>query len=268
MIEYERFIATVRETAGISDQEAEKAACATLQTLSERVTAGEVEDLAERLPEPLRGCAVADGMPERFQLDEFLRRLAQRAGLEQTEAERDALAVFAALFSAVGPDEFADVRAQLPKDFGPLLDQALRVAPPPENGAGSAATATYDELVSRIAQRLGGERERARRMLDGVLEALAHRITGGQVEDLEALLPREVRPALERGRAQAGGKAVPLTLDAFLAEAAAVARADRGQAAEAARAVFAALRESIPEKEFRDTVAQLPGEYRPLLKSR
>ena len=47
-----------------------------------------------------------------------------------------------------------------------------------------------------------------------------------------------------------------------------VARVDRGVAAEAARAVFAALRESIPEKEFRDTVAQSPGEYRPLLKSR
>jgi uncharacterized protein (DUF2267 family) len=95
----------------------------------------------------------------------------------------------------------------------------------------------------------------------------AHRITGGQVDDLEALLPREVRPALERGRAWAGGKAVPLTLDAFLAEVAAVARVDRGLAAEAARTVFAALRESIAEKEFRDTVAQLPGEYRPLLKS-
>jgi hypothetical protein len=44
-------------------------------------------------------------------------RLAQRAGLEQTEAERDALAVFAAL-----PEkEFRDTVAQLPGEYRPLL---------------------------------------------------------------------------------------------------------------------------------------------------
>jgi uncharacterized protein (DUF2267 family) len=33
-------------------------ACATLRTLSERITPGEVEDVAGRLPEPLRRCTV------------------------------------------------------------------------------------------------------------------------------------------------------------------------------------------------------------------
>jgi uncharacterized protein (DUF2267 family) len=56
-----------------------------------------------------------------------------------------------------------------------------------------------------------------------------------------------------------------LTLDAFLGAIADAGGIDRGAAAEAARAVFAVLRETIPDKEFRDTLAQLPGEYRSLL---
>jgi uncharacterized protein (DUF2267 family) len=264
-MEYERFIATVREGAGLSDREAERVACATLQTLSERITPGEVEDLAERLPEPLRHCAVAEGHPERFDLEEFLRRLARRAEVEEPDAERDARAVFAALFGAVGPGEFADMRAQLPKDFGPLLDAALREAPAPDGMPAEPAVA-YDQLVARVAQRLGDDAKQARAALDAVLEALGHRITGGQVDDLEAVLPRELRPALERGRARGGGRAVPLTLEAFLEEIAAAAGRDRDGAAEAARAVFGALRESIPQKELADTAAQLPAQYRPLLR--
>jgi uncharacterized protein (DUF2267 family) len=85
------------------------------------------------------------------------------------------------------------------------------------------------------------------------------------VDDLEAVLPRELRPALERGRARSGGRAVPLTLDAFLGAIADAGGMDKEAAAEAARAVFAVLRETIAEKEFRDTLAQLPSEYRPLL---
>jgi uncharacterized protein (DUF2267 family) len=260
-IDYDSFIATVRDAAGVSDEEAERVACATLQTLTERITTGEAEDLAEKLPDPLRACALPDGRPERFDLGEFLRRVAHRANVGE-QAERDVRGVFAALFSAVGPDEFADMRAQLPKDFDPLLDAALREAPPPFE---SAAAVTYDNLVDRVAQRLDADEARARVALDAVLEALARRITGGQVDDLEAVLPRELRPALERGRARSGGRAVPLTLDAFLGAITDAGGIDQGAAAEAARAVFAALRETIPDKEFRDTLAQLPGEYRPLL---
>jgi uncharacterized protein (DUF2267 family) len=49
-------------------------------------------------------------------LGEFLRRMAHRANVGE-QAERAVRGVFAALFSAVGPDEFDDMRAQLPEDF-------------------------------------------------------------------------------------------------------------------------------------------------------
>jgi hypothetical protein len=63
-VDYASFITTVREIGHIPEDEAERAACATLQTLAERISAGEAGDLAERLPAELRSCVpegLADG---------------------------------------------------------------------------------------------------------------------------------------------------------------------------------------------------------------
>jgi uncharacterized protein (DUF2267 family) len=265
MVDYDGFISTVSERAHAPTEEAERAACATLQTLAERLTAGETEDVAELLPAQLRACLDAPGAFEPFHADEFLRRIAERAGLDRSHAERDARAVFVALWRAVGPDEFADLRAELPTDFEPLLDDALHEPPPPPP-AGTAATMSIDEFIGRVAERTGLDRRRAQRAAEAVLEALAYRITAGQVEDLERRLPAELQSALERGKAERR-PARPLSLDTFLALIADRGGVDRGQAAEHARAVLAVLREAVGEDEFHDTTEQLPGEYQVLLRS-
>jgi uncharacterized protein (DUF2267 family) len=261
---YQDFIATVQEVAHIPDDEAERASCATLQTLAERISTGETEDLAERLPDELRSCLLTADERDRFHVDEFIRRISERASLEPPAAERDARAVLGALWLAVGPDEFADMRSELPKDFEPLLDDALRDVPPPPvlSQPAPADAMSYEDFVDRVAERAGIDRERAQRATDAVLEELAIRITGGQVEDLERLLAHELRPALERGRGRSGGAAKPLTLDTFLAEIARREGVDRGQATTQARAVLMTLREAVGEKEWHDTTAQLPDEYR------
>jgi uncharacterized protein (DUF2267 family) len=261
---YQDFIATVQEVAHIPDDEAERASCATLQTLAERISTGETEDLAERLPDELRSCLLTADERDRFHVDEFIRRISERAGLQPPAAERDARAVLGALWLAVGPDEFADMRSELPKDFEPLLDDALRDVPPPPvlSQPAPADAMSYEDFVDRVAERAGIDRERAQRATDAVLEELAIRITGGQVEDLERLLAPELRPALERGRGRSGGAAKPLTLDTFLAEIARREGVDRGQATTQARAVLMTLREAVGEKEWHDTTAQLPDEYR------
>ena len=53
--EYERFIATVQLTAGVARPDAERAARAVLETLGERLSAGEARHLAEWLPPDRRG---------------------------------------------------------------------------------------------------------------------------------------------------------------------------------------------------------------------
>ena len=50
MSEYEQFITIVEQKAKLSRDEAEAAARATLQTLAERISAGQARDLAEQLP--------------------------------------------------------------------------------------------------------------------------------------------------------------------------------------------------------------------------
>jgi uncharacterized protein (DUF2267 family) len=181
--------------------------------------------------------------------------------VDESSAEREARAVFAALWSAVGADEFADMRAQLPQDFDPLLDEAAATArPAPEPIA-------LDELLDRVAVRAGLDRDAARRSADAVLEVLAMRIAGGQVEDLEAQLPPELRPAMERGRARVGGRAQALALEEFVDEIAAVEGVDRGLAKAHARAVLSTLREMLGAEEWSDTWAQLPDEYQRLVRS-
>jgi uncharacterized protein (DUF2267 family) len=264
-MDYQDFIASVRHTAQIPDDEAERVACATLQTLAERISVGETEDLAERLPDGLRSCLLTAEERDGFHADEFIRRVSERAGVDAPAAERDARAVFGALWLAVGPDEFADMRSELPKDFEPLLQDALREPPPPGLTDPAPPDAmSYEQFVERVAARAGIDAERAQRATDAVLEEFATRVTGGQVEDLERLLVPELRLALQRGRARSAGAAKPLTLDAFLTEIARHEDVDRGQATEHARAVLTTLREAVGEQEWDDTTAQLPDEYRVL----
>ena len=122
-----------------------------------------------------------------------------------------------------------------------------------------------DDFHARVAQRAGLDGERAPRATDAVLETLADRITGGEVDDLERLLPPELHPPLERGKAQTNGAARPLSLDDFVRSIAEREGVTPDEAFEHARAVFATLRETVGEDELSDVRAQLPDDYAALL---
>jgi uncharacterized protein (DUF2267 family) len=263
-MDYDGFVGIVQEAGQIPREEAERVSCATVRTLAERVTSGEAEDLVDRLPGKLSSCVDTDHRPERFDVAEFVRRIAQRAEVDPESAPRDAQAVLVALWRAVGSEEFKDLRAQLPKDFDPLLDEALsRVPSPAFDAPEPAGGLSAEEIVGRVAQRMGQDRESAQRALEAVLQELAIRITAGQVEDLELRLPRALRPPLERGLSRSF-TARPLALDTFLEGIARLEGADRSSATEHARAVLTTLREAVGEDEWTDTTAQLPRDYRAL----
>jgi uncharacterized protein (DUF2267 family) len=121
-MDYDNFIAKVAERAGTPRGEAEALARATLQTLAERITGGEAQDLAAQLPKPLQEAIPRrpPGTAEAFDLDEFERRVARRAGVPGDVVDRGIRAVFQTLSEAVTPGEFEDVLAQLPREFRPL----------------------------------------------------------------------------------------------------------------------------------------------------
>jgi uncharacterized protein (DUF2267 family) len=203
------------------------------------------------------------GEAQSFRLDEFLHRVAEREGVPETTAERHARAVFAALGEVLSPDELDDLAAELPKDFQPLLQAAeSRSESAPSR---SPRVLPYEEFLDRVGRRAGLDREHARRAAEAVLEALADRISGGEVDDLAGRLPVELRPALERGNAQSRGAARRLSLSEFLRGVAEREGVTPEQAREHARAVFATLREAIGEEEFADVTAQVPDEYTAVL---
>jgi uncharacterized protein (DUF2267 family) len=255
-VRHATFIRTIEQAAGILPEEAERAARATLETLGERITGGEAEDIARFLPRELRPILEsASALAEPFDMEEFVRRVARREGVDEATARLHARAVFVALGRAVAPGELRDMAAQLPKDF----DELLRAA-----GEGGDLAVRDPDLIGRVAELTGLDREQARRAAEAVLETLAVRISAGEVEDFLADLPRDLQPAIERGLAESRSATV-MTADEFVARVAQREGVSLEEAEQHVRAVFHVLREVLTGKEFSDVAAQLSRDYAPLL---
>ena len=112
----------VQQSAGIDTHDhAEQAVRATLTVLGQRLST-EAEDLAAQLPAEFAQCLRGGALVERFDLQEFYRRVAAEEGHGCTpeQARQHARAVTAALREAVG-GEYRDLLAQLPDDYGDLM---------------------------------------------------------------------------------------------------------------------------------------------------
>jgi RND superfamily putative drug exporter len=116
------FLDLVGGRAGLPRSAAQRATDAALVTLSERITQRETNVLAAQLPRDLRPYVRApDGATERFGAEEFVRRVGQREGVDEDEAQAHARAVLCTLDDAVAGD-LDYVRAQLSPDYAPLFD--------------------------------------------------------------------------------------------------------------------------------------------------
>ena len=191
-LDREAFIDVVATAAHLNAEGAERATRAVLQTLGERIARGEARDLAARLPAEVAPWIATTSPAEGFDVDEFVRRVAQREGVDEPTAYGHVRAVLDALARAVGPDELADVAAELSKDYAALLPRGPYVEIVPA-----------DRFLARVAE-LTDDLDGARRATDAVLETLAERIAGGEVRDLMARLPIELHGPLQRGIQRAG----------------------------------------------------------------
>ena len=123
-MQYEEFLNKVQDRIGPAQpDEARRAIIATLETLGERVSGGEANDLAEQLPKELKEPLQQAGEDnEEFSLDEFLRRVGEREDVETDIARNYASAVMTVLREAVTGGELDNIRAQLPQEFDPLFE--------------------------------------------------------------------------------------------------------------------------------------------------
>ena len=112
------FLESVTVRGRLSPQQAERLTEATLTVLADRISAGEAEDLAAQLPKGVRDWLVSKEEPaQKFDLEEFIRRVSERAAVDLDTATRAAWAVLSTIRRAVTTGEFEDMLAQLPKEF-------------------------------------------------------------------------------------------------------------------------------------------------------
>jgi uncharacterized protein (DUF2267 family) len=143
---------------------------------------------------------------------------------------------------------------------------------PPDEIAPWLATTTpaerldIDEFLHRVAERESVDIETAERHIEAVLETLAMRIAGGEVDDLRARLPVQFHPALDRGKELSGGKTKRMRLDDVVRRVAEQKGISLARALEHVSAVLRAVREAVGEQEFLDVTSQLPAEYEALVR--
>lgn len=244
---YGELVAMVERRAHVDRREAERAIEATMRTLAERLSPDEARQLAAELPPELLGWLHTETPPARFDVDEFLRRVADREEIEVATAELRVRAVFDAVRQAISAEELGDLEATLPQDLHPLLLDLDVI--------------TYGEFLDRVAKRIGTNVQGARQPTEAVLETLAERITPGDVDDLVAQLPVPLHEPLRHGAARRNEHLDP---DGFVREVAAREGSDLDDARMHIRGVLAVVREAAGE-EYTDITAQLPTRFTPLL---
>jgi uncharacterized protein (DUF2267 family) len=245
-MQYADIVAKVKQREGISEQLADAVTRSTVAALAELDPDGAVRRLAEQLPLELKRVVESSAAgPQHGSLEDFSARVSELSGVDIFDVRSAIKAVFATLSEAIG-EPFKDMLAWLSPDFADLL-------PTPRP--------TADEFFTQV-QQTGAidSRDQAELAVHATLQALADRISAGQAQDLALHLPAEVRADL-MGAAE---PAQPFNRDEFLGRIATIEATDHATAELHAHAVLTALRVNVPEKEFADTLEQLPSDIRRL----
>lgn len=126
-MQHDEMIGQIQHRARLASRgEAERITRATLETLGERLTEGLADNLAAQLPveigEHLRRTEVLGGAGtgERFDRDEFVDRVSERAGTEPPQTVFYIRTVFEVVDEATSGKIMQHVRESLPPDLRPL----------------------------------------------------------------------------------------------------------------------------------------------------
>jgi len=121
-MQYNEFMGIVQNRLELPELgRAVRATRAVLTTLGERLQAGEATDLAGPLPMEVDYYLEAADSGQRFDYDEFVERVADRAAVDESEAAYYGRAVVGLVSELVPAGEIEQVRAQLPDDYGDLF---------------------------------------------------------------------------------------------------------------------------------------------------
>lgn len=239
------FLTYVQRAAALdSEEEAERLAEAALSELGACISRGEADDLAERLPRQF-GHALLEvedrtAAPEGFET--FLDNIASEAGIEE-DVRAKVRGVFAAVTEYAGTEEVENAAAQLPPEYGAVV----------EPGEVPVAETFVDAVQAETP--LGGEAPEA---VEATLETLSERITEGEGEDIAAYLQGDSeRWVVDHENPEAED----FSADEFARRVAERADVTEDLAEEYIIDVTNTLGDVVPDREIDRVIAQLPDEY-------
>lgn len=121
-MKFEDFVRHVAARAEISDRfEAEKTAVVVLQTLCDRLTGKEANDLLSQLPAMFKELVAVSPSALPLDVDGFIDRVADELGVDADEARRRTRAVLATLREAITVGELRDLVEELDPEYVDLL---------------------------------------------------------------------------------------------------------------------------------------------------
>ena len=121
-MKFNEFVGQVQHRLEMSTQgEAVRATRAVLTTLGERLQKGEATDLAGPLPMEIDYYLDSADHGQRFDYDEFVDRVTERANADRSDAVYYAKVVVGLVSELVPAGEIEQVRAQLPIEFDDLF---------------------------------------------------------------------------------------------------------------------------------------------------
>jgi uncharacterized protein (DUF2267 family) len=198
----EEFLLRVGRRAGVDREQALKLTRAVFVALREAVSEGELEDwqpyLSTDYVELAARPADAGGAPRTappgtqahgepvVRADQFVQRVADRAGLDEQRARRAVDAVLETFGERIAAGEAEDLAVQLPEE----------VAAPLLRPGGDAQPLSAEEFVRRVAEREGIPEAVAREHARAVLTTLRESVTVDEWRDTVAELPREYEDLL------------------------------------------------------------------------
>ncbi|AXR82632.1 DUF2267 domain-containing protein [Natrarchaeobaculum sulfurireducens] len=120
---YKEFVGQVQHRLEYAELgPAVRASRAVLTTLGERLHEGEATDLASPLPMEIDRYLIEAEHGQRFDYQEFVDRVAEREGVDRSDANYHAQQVLAIVGEVVPPGNLEKAKNQLPEDFDPLFE--------------------------------------------------------------------------------------------------------------------------------------------------
>jgi uncharacterized protein (DUF2267 family) len=186
-IDYDEFVLRVSKREGVDETTAERHARAVFATLGRAIDPAELGDLIAELPADFAPL-IAEAQGKFDQLmpaDEFLRRVAERAGIDRDAAGRAIEAVLQTLAERLAPGEVDDLNARLARAFHPALKHGKDRQDVGTRRMGRA------EFLQRVAERSGVPAETAFVLARAVLSTLREALPGEEFWDITAELPAD-----------------------------------------------------------------------------